>query len=210
MKIKINLKNRNVGQNEYYNSFKYYNSFEEITCLDNYNNIKFIECVKSKLTELPELPDSLEILWCYKSKLTELPRLPDSLEELYCFDNQLTELPRLPNSLEILYCSYNQLTKLPRLPDSLKDIGCFNNQLTELPTLPDSIEEIQYFENPIWDFIINHFDRNIDSYQEWKQNCQKKFVRKISNWFLECKYNPKYAYCRRVINQGYDDLNNSV
>ena len=120
-----------------------YDSFEEITCLDNYNDIVFINCCDNQLTELPELPDSLKILKCYNNQLREIPKLPDFLEYVYCSNN------------------------------------------------------------PIHDFIQNHFDGNVIIYKE-----KKLAIQKISNWFLECKGNPKYAYCRRVVNQGYDDLNN--
>ena len=82
-----------------------------------------------KLTELPELPNSLKGLYCYNNKLTELPELPNSLKGLYCFNNNLTELPELPNSLEILYCYNNNLTELPELPNSLEYLYCFNNNL---------------------------------------------------------------------------------
>lgn len=32
---------------------------------------------------------------------------------------------------------------------------------------------------------------------------QKEYVKKIENWFLECKYNPKYTYCRRKVMEDY-------
>ena len=41
--------------------------------------------------------------------LTELPELPNSLERLYCYNNNLTELPELPNSLKELSCGNNNL-----------------------------------------------------------------------------------------------------
>ena len=202
-----------------------YDSFKKIICLDNYNNnIISISCYDNQLTELPTLPDSLKYLNCNNNQLTELPTLPDSLTQLYCYKNQLTNLPTLPDSLKELYCSNNQLTELPSLPDSLIKLCCWNNKLTELPTLPDNLKKIlcsdnkltelpdlpdslkiTFNNNPIYDFIQNHFDGNVIIYQE-----NKLVVQKISDWFLECKGNPKYAYCRRVVNQGYDDLNNSV
>ena len=129
---------------------KNYTTFEEITCLSNYNDIIKLECNNNQLTVLPELPDNLEILYCY------------------------------------------------------------NNQLTELPKLPDSITRLTCYHNPIYDFLKSYFNKNdeiknINEYQEWKLNYQKKFILKIENWFLECKGNPKYAYCRKVVNTFYDE-----
>ena len=83
-------------------------------------NLKKIVIFKNK---------NIKYLYCENNQLTELPELPDSLETLSCKNNQLTQLPELPDSLEILYCSYNQLTELPELPDSLKYLYCENNKL---------------------------------------------------------------------------------
>ena len=33
----------------------------------------------------------------------------------------------------------------------------------------------------------------------------KKSARKIETWFLECKYNPKYKYCRKWVDEEYDN-----
>ncbi len=85
---------------------KYY-SFKII----NYDNIIYINCCNNQLTELPRLPNLLEIFWCNNNKLTELPELPNLLKELYCSNNQLTSLPKLPNSLQRLYCYNNELIK---------------------------------------------------------------------------------------------------
>ena len=214
---------------DYYNYIVYiYCSNNNLTKLPELpDSLEYIDCSKNQLTELPTLPTSLKILNCQNNQLNNLPELQNSLESLDCYNNELAELPELPDSLKHLYCGNNKLNELPRLPKKLNHISCFNNQITELPTLPTSLEYLDcsmnnltelplilpysietliYFENPIC-IIINHFDRNLKKYQEWRL---KKYVHKIENWFLECKWNPKYAYCRRVVNQGYDDLNNSV
>jgi Leucine-rich repeat (LRR) protein len=81
--------------------------------------------------------------------LTNLPELPSSLQMLYCDKNQLTEIPELPYSLQRLYCEYNRLTNLPELKtSSLQRLYCSNNpfynelgyELT-IETLPRYIEE---------------------------------------------------------------------
>lgn len=40
------------------------------------NVITFLNLSNQNLIELPDLPDTLEILWCYSNKLIELPKLP--------------------------------------------------------------------------------------------------------------------------------------
>ena len=65
----------------------------------NYTKLKKFNCHHNNLTELPNLPNSLEILHVSYNKLTKLPDLPNSLTHLYCNHNNLTELLNLPNSL---------------------------------------------------------------------------------------------------------------
>ena len=225
---------------------KKYTTFEEITCLSNYNDTVKLYCSCNKLTELPKLPDSLKELHCNNNKLTKLPELPVSLKWLYCVANQLTKIPELTFSLQVLTCSDNKLRELPPLPKNLKKLICDNNllfklpfilppylkvlicsynKLTEIPEIPETLkiqkiikladtlndnDDIFLFSNPIFHFIEEYFDRNLTNYLKWKLNWEKKFVRKIENWFYELRWNPKYDLCQRVVNQTYDDLNNSV
>ncbi len=104
------------------------------------------------LTELPILPDNLQILYCYYNNLTSLPNnLPDNLQVLNCSRNQLTSLPILPNTIQVLYCNYNQLTSLPEhLPNNLKELNCSRNQLTSLPEhLPNNLKELNCSHNQL-------------------------------------------------------------
>ena len=96
-----------------------YNSFEEI---ENYNKVVYIDCLTNQLSELPKLPNSLQIL---QSSI-----------------NQLTELPKLPNSLQRLSCEHNNLKLLPELPNSFFDIWWFNNQFIK--------KKYKYLQNIIY------------------------------------------------------------
>jgi len=33
-----------------------------------------------------------------------------------------------------------------------------------------------------------------------------KVVSKIENWFLECKFNPKYKYCQNRLKREYEEI----
>ena len=145
-----------------------YNSFEEIIKLDNYNDIIYLDCWGSSLFSLPELPNSLQVLWCNYNNLSSLPELPNSLERLYCATNNLSSLPKLPNSLN--YFSYNT--------------------------------------NPIFIYIKKYFEGDREKYFEYEMNMKKKFTNKIEIWFLDCKYNPKYKYCRKRLMKEYNELYN--
>ena len=204
-----------------------YNSFEEIVDLENYNEIIYINCWSNKLFNIPKLPNSLKILKCYNNKLSRLPDLPNSLTELHCESNNLSNLPELPNTLDYIDCSSNKLISLPELPNSLENIYCDYNKISSLPKLPDSLTglwcgynnlssfpeisnlsyiSIYYNNNPIYGYIEEYFDGSIIEYTEYQNDMKRKFVNKIANWFLECKYNPKYLYCRKRLMKEYEEL----
>jgi len=122
----------------------------------------------SKITTLPQLPDSLTLLACYSIKinlpilppnltslayarnnLTVLPELPDSLESLTVIQNELTVLPRLPDRLQQLSCRGNKLIILPELPDRLLEFDCSNNKLTILPELPTGLQQLICSDNKL-------------------------------------------------------------
>src|SRR5579883_1016480 len=90
------------------------------------NNYALLDLRRLKLTELPKLPDNIQILYCDNNCLSHLPEnLPDSLTIINCGNNKLTNLPnKLPKSLKKLYCGINELVELPEtLPDSLHEIN---------------------------------------------------------------------------------------
>ena len=64
---------------------------------------------------------------------------------------------------------------------------------------------IYFDKNPIKTFIDNYFEGKKSLYFEWKSNHEKIYINKLEDWFLECKYNPKYKYCRDKVNSDYDN-----
>jgi Leucine-rich repeat (LRR) protein len=183
-----------------------YNSFEEILELDSYNKIIYINYSYNNLSSLPELPNSLEYLNCTSNNLSRLPELPNSLTHLYCYHNNLSYLPKLPNSLTYLHCGYNNLSSLPELPNSLTHLYCGFNKLSILPELSYLLTQLVYNDNPIYIYIEKYFNDNYKKYFEHQKNTKKKFINKIETWFLDCKYNPKYLYCRKRLMKEYEEL----
>jgi len=78
----------------------------------------------------------------------------------------------------------------------------YRNQLTILPKLPNGLKTYYYSCNPVHNYINNNCAGDLDIYN--KENTI--FANKLGVWFLECKYNPKYKYCRNWINSKYDSL----
>ena len=165
----------------------------------------------TRISELPEkLPPNLVILRCNGCNLKKLPILPPKLVRLYCSMNVITELPKnIPNSLIKLECYSNNITKLPisinKCLKLFRDVIPWSNHVK--PILLDNeviIGNRYYFynpelyglrfncrENPVHIKINKYYGENT-----WSYIMYMNAVKVISDWFLECKYNPKYKYCR--------------
>ena len=89
---------------------------------------------------------------------------------------------------------------LPELPNSLRVLFCYNNRLTILPKLHKYLEDYYYDGNPVYEFIHQKCGGKMEIY--YKIN--KVFSNKIGEWFLECKFNPEYKYCRDRVDKEYD------
>jgi uncharacterized repeat protein (TIGR01451 family) len=114
----------------------------DLTGIEYFPSLVFLECNNNKLTSLPSLPSSLSILYCYDNQLTSLPSLPPNLGLLWCSNNELTSIPSLPSNLDVLSCDNNHLTTLPALSPPLRNLNCGNNELTSLAPLPASLTSL--------------------------------------------------------------------
>jgi Leucine-rich repeat (LRR) protein len=141
----------NLSGVQYFTSLTYLDcGFNTLTSLPALpNSLTYLDCNNNSITSLPALPSSLTFLACYTNSLTTLPSLPNSLINLDCDNNSITSLPALPNSLDTLYCYSNSLTTLPTLPNSLTTLGCDNNSLTALPALPNSLTTLYCYSNSL-------------------------------------------------------------
>ena len=108
--------------------------------IDNYDDIKYLDCHNNKLINLPMLPNNLIKLYCEWNNLINLSILPNSLIILFCELNYLINLPILSNSLNILSCYNNKLNNLPILPNNLINLYCDNNKFNYLPKINKHIK----------------------------------------------------------------------
>jgi len=174
-------------------------SDNKITSLDNLPpNLKELNCSNNQINSLDNLPHNLKVLHCSYNQITNLDNLPLNLKRLYCSYNQITNLDNLPPNLIYLSCSDNQITSLDNLPHNLEYIYCNNNQITSLDNIPTNLIYINCYNNPIHHLIKTYFDDDFKKYSIWRKKCLKNFIFKIEDWFLECKYNPKYKYCKLI------------
>ena len=66
-----------------------------------------------------------------------------------------------------------------------------------------SREKIEYELDYELDFYIKNIERLNRFLGE--ELFRKNQARKIETWFLECKYNPAYKYCRKWVDEEYDN-----
>lgn len=121
--------------------------------------LNFVNC--KNVHNLPELPDSLEVInlsgtdiinikhlpknlrilkleQC--TQLTELPLLPQSLTELDITRSGVSNLPALPASLKVLEISNTNIGYICELPDYLEELWCYGTKLSTLPYIPETIK----------------------------------------------------------------------
>ena len=87
---------------------------------------------KGLVVPMPTLPVKLAALLklnCSSNHLTQLDNLPCSLQKLCCISNQIVQLDNLPSTLLKLGCQNNRLTQLDNLPFSLIKLHCYGNKM---------------------------------------------------------------------------------
>jgi len=65
---------------------------------------------------------------------------------------------------------------------------------------------IYYNNNPIYEYIKTYFNGNEKKYIEYEKAMKRQFANKLGDWFLDCKYNPKYLYCRKRLMKEYGEF----
>lgn len=202
------------------------NNITEITKLPP--NLKILNFMLNKKINIScELPQSLIKFDCSYSKLKTLPKLPDNLLTLICHDNNLRELPKLPQNLIILDCSRNMLEKVFHIPKEIYTFNVRDNPNLDITNISliyiTKLKDID-ITNTKLEYKMSRFEYEYeyddDLLLTWKLMCMcnediiAKYLNKIkndagkiiANWFLECKYNPKYKYCRDRLKKECEEL----
>ena len=125
---------------------KYLKTYENYINWFNFDKTK-LYCGDRKLTKLPELPDSLEVLYFYDNPLEELPENIDKSllrynREKWIKENVIKWIINKPSDYKLLrrYLTEEQINSYNENGiQGLKKYG-YNNQLTKLPELPDSLK----------------------------------------------------------------------
>ena len=98
--------------------------------------------------------------------------------------------------------SFDDLKKLYNYHDIVR-IDCWNNPAFILPSaLPNSLKYLDYSKNPVDTYLRDKCDNNLEIYH--REN--EIFAFKLVNWYLDCRENPKFKFCRTRLNRDYDAL----
>jgi Leucine-rich repeat (LRR) protein len=147
-------------------------SIANLSGIEHFTALQFLNCSFNQLTSLPSLPSTLLNLNCLGNQLNSLPELPESLLALNCSGNpNLNTLPAYPPNLEsltmggtainlnnyaplpetliTLSLQFGQHTSLPTLPPNLLTLMCGTNPLGSLPELPASLTNLACNNNEL-------------------------------------------------------------
>ena len=185
-----------------------------------FKNVKSIFVEKEgQITNLLNIPETVETIICDDQLIVQLENLPVSLEtlsvnnnEITKFDcgslpklkvlkisnNELIELKNLPETLEILECENNQLREL-NLANSykLRELICSNNPILVLQNVPSSISKLEMENNP---FIQIEENDDEESVQKFKKKVD--YLEGLNSYFkLKTEYETKL---RKMKRQAYD------
>ena len=138
-----------------------------INGLSQFTNLQTLSVNVNGLTELSDLPESLEYLYARNNQINFLGDFPSSLKKIdlrsnsltyvnpfpegvkdlkLCFNNIAT-ISELPDSLEIFYCAYNNLNALPDFPKNLTTALVYNNQISQIGALSLAINQLRIQNN---------------------------------------------------------------
>jgi hypothetical protein len=161
--------------------------------------VEKVECTNQLLVELKGLPVALEDLSLDHNNITKFDcgSLP-KLKTLNLSNNELIDLKNLPETLEKLECENNQLRELnlancPRL----QEIICSNNPILVLQNVPPSVSKLEMENNP---FIQIEETTGEEGAKKLKKKLD--YLESINKYFkLKTDYETKF---RKLKRQAYD------
>lgn len=188
-------------------------------------SLEILDINSSGIKELPILPKKLLKLYCSNCLIKSLPDLPPKLRILECLYTDIKYIPILPKSLKIINCSGCDILDVSDLYIKTKHLS-LKYFLKNIEGTPSAIyaEHFRFkrwnikilsddkynmgLDKDCWSLIVSLMNEwhMIANYNKYLLLHKKMALKKIANWFLDCKYNPKYKYCRERLKKEHNEL----
>ncbi len=182
-------------------------------------NLYELDCSNNNIYSLSILPYNLRYLKCSHNNLYKLlDHFPSYLTHIDCSTNNLFKINNLPNKLRYLLCKNNNITFLPKIPNTLYVIDIDDGWTMNSP-IGKKMEKVfgkirifsyshgygGYDNYDDGDGELNHRDTFVNWYRAYEFS-QKRHVKRIENWYMDCKYNPVYKKCRERIEKEFEEM----
>ena len=177
------------------------------------------------LTEIFNIPETVEILKCQGNRLKTISSLPTGLKELDIERNEMTDIDftRIPN-LKKINISNNQFQELKNLPAGLKYLNCCyneiryldleganelthlyinNNKIVSILNIPTSLKYVSYYNNPLKEISVFDTIPNVTIYDD------RGIVKKPQNLANDGNENKKMGEDELVNENENIDMDNS-
>ena len=114
-----------------------YEQIENLKGVEHFTELLTLDCVSNQLTSLDVSKNTkLTGMQCDYNNISELKNLPQTLQWLCCSHNALTSLDLSAyNALTDLDCSYNNVLSTLKVGSAMKYLDCANNNLSTIGNL---------------------------------------------------------------------------
>lgn len=169
----------------------------------------YAECNSIEHCEDEIFPPNLHIIFLGYNKLKTIPKYHDNEFSIISFnDNSLTEIPKLPkiNNFAVIDFSGNEeIKEFPKIPVSYNcNISIDDTNIERLPLHDPKLVIFNYERTPLKNFLEEEY-KPMNMYMKDEKE-KYDAVKKIEIWFLKCKYNPEYKYCKNRLNKEYEKM----
>lgn len=128
---------------------------EGVLNLKRFKNLKVLDCSYNSITNIINIPDTIEDIDCsYNTLITVSVYMNNltNLKMLNCMCNpDIRVIDNLPSSLTCMLCRCCKLIKIV-IPPNMERLDCAYNNLNTLGILPDSLEYLDCRDNYIKKF----------------------------------------------------------
>jgi hypothetical protein len=155
-------------------------------------NLKSIDFSYTQISNMDNLPDSVEELFANNTNMKTISKFPNELLIFNACHANISEIKtNFPNNLKEFDVYFNNIEVLPNFPDSIENIDLSNNNLKLLPFFPETTSLIDLTNN---DFNTEKIKQLKEEYKSTSIIFSEKTkIAKIPDKIVEQKFIPKFC-----------------